>query len=111
MIADRNPRQWRELRHRGGGATCPSVASLGDYAGFDRLIPFQPGELNANKGGITGTPTREEDWSLNMTGNWPGFVQKTSGSTDLDQGRTHNPVNEITAITDQRDLFPNRCRR
>ena len=34
-----------------------------------------------------------------MTGNWPGFVQKTSGSTDLDQGRTHNPVNEITAIT------------
>ncbi len=99
MIADRNRRQRRKPRRPGGGATGPSVASLGDYAGFDRLIPFQPGELNANKGGITGTPTREEDWSLNMTGNWPGFVQKTSGSTDLDQGRTHNPVNEITAIT------------
>jgi RHS repeat-associated protein len=64
-----------------------------------RLIEFQRGELNANKDGITGTPAREEDWSLDMTGNWPGYVQKTSGSTDLDQGRTHNPVNEITAIT------------
>ena len=69
------------------------------YDGVDRLIAFQRGELNANKDGITGTPAREEDWSLDMTGNWPGFVQKTSGSTDLDQGRTHNPVNEITAIT------------
>ena len=26
-------------------------------------------------------------------------MQKTSSSTDLDQGRTHNPVNEITGIT------------
>ncbi len=99
MIADRNRRQRRKPRRTGGGATCPSVASLGDYAGFDRLIAFQPGELNANKGGIIGTPARKDGWSLDMTGNWPGYVQKTSGSTDLDQGRTHNPVNEITAIT------------
>ncbi len=69
------------------------------YDGVDRLIAFQRGDLNANKDGISGTPVREEDWSLDMTGNWPGYVQKTSGSTGLDQGRTHNPVNEITAIT------------
>ncbi len=99
MIADRNRRQRRKPGRRGGGAICPSVASLGEYAGGDRLIAFQRGELNANKDGIIGTPAREEDWALDMTGNWPGFVQKTSGSTDLDQGRTHNPVNEITAIT------------
>ena len=66
---------------------------------LNRLIAFQDGELNANKDGITGTPANEEAWALDMTGNWPGFVQKTGGTTDLDQGRTHNPVNEITAIT------------
>jgi YD repeat-containing protein len=27
------------------------------------------------------------------------YLPKTSGSMDLDQGRTHNPVNEITGIT------------
>jgi hypothetical protein len=27
------------------------------------------------------------------------YLPKTSGSTDLEQGRTHNPVDEITAIT------------
>ncbi len=69
------------------------------YDQVNRLVEFARGELNANKDGITGTPAREEDWSLDMTGNWPGYVQKTSGSTDLDQARTHNPVNEITAIT------------
>jgi hypothetical protein len=143
MIADRNRRQRRKPRRTGRATTCPSVASLGDYAGFDRvvdhlwyayavsadrdrytygydrasnrlyrentlttgqdelygyegvdrLIAFQRGDLNANKDGITGTAAREEDWSLDMTGNWPGYVQKTSGSTDLDQGRTHNAVN------------------
>ncbi len=77
MIADRNRRQRRKPRRTGGGAICPSVASLGEYAGGDRLIAFQRGELNVNKEGITGTPTREEDWSLDMTGNWPGFVQGT----------------------------------
>jgi RHS repeat-associated protein len=69
------------------------------YDQVNRLVEFARGELNATKDGITGTATNEEDWALDMTGNWPGLVQKTSGSTDLDQGRTHNPVNEITAIT------------
>ncbi|TVS19590.1 MAG: hypothetical protein EA424_07965, partial [Planctomycetaceae bacterium] len=49
------------------------------YDGVNRLTAFQRGELNATKDGITGTAAREEDWSLDMTGNWPGYVQKTSG--------------------------------
>jgi YD repeat-containing protein len=79
------------------------TAGADQWYGYDevnRLIAFQRGELNANQDGIIGTPAREEDWSLDMSGNWPGFVQKTSGSTDLDQGRTHNPVNEITGLGD-----------
>ncbi len=78
MTAEQNRRQRRKPRRPGGGATCPCVASLGEYAGGDRLIAFQRGELNANKDGITGTPGREEDWLLDMIGNWPGFVSSLS---------------------------------
>ncbi|TVS17111.1 MAG: hypothetical protein EA424_13360, partial [Planctomycetaceae bacterium] len=69
------------------------------YDKVDRLVGFQRGELNANQDGITGTAVRAEDWDLDMTGNWPGYVQKNSGSTDLEQGRTYNSVNETTSIT------------
>jgi len=47
---------------------------------------------------ITGTPAREEDWTLDALGNWAEFVQMTAGSTTLDQDRTHNLANEITEI-------------
>ena len=62
----------------------------------NRLATFDRGDLNAGKDAISGTPASEEDWGLDMTGNWSDFTQKTSGSTDLDQDRTHNDVNEIT---------------
>jgi RHS repeat-associated protein len=68
------------------------------YDAINRLIAFDRGDLNAGKTAISGTPVREEDWTLDPLGNWPGYVQKTSGTTDLDQSRTHNKVNEITAI-------------
>ena len=70
------------------------------YDDVNRLTVFDRGDLNANKDAITGTPVKEEDWGLDMTGNWSDFLQKTSGSTDLNQDRTHNPVNEITGITE-----------
>ena len=49
--------------------------------------------------GITGTPGREMDYTLDPTGNWPTYLTKTSGTTDLNQGRTSSTVNEITAIS------------
>ena len=70
------------------------------YDDVNRLTVFDRGDLNANKDAISGTPVKEEDWGLDMTGNWSDFLQKTSGSTDLNQDRTHNPVNEITGITE-----------
>jgi len=69
------------------------------YDGINRLVTFDRGDLNAQKTAISGTPVREEDWTLDPTGNWTDYLQKTSGATDLDQDRTHNAVNEITAIT------------
>ena len=70
------------------------------YDDVNRLATFDRGDLNANKDAISGTPVKEEDWGLDMTGNWTDFLQKTSGTTDLDQDRTHNPVNEISGITE-----------
>ncbi len=70
------------------------------YDDVNRLATFDRGDLNAGKTAISGTPVKEEDWGLDMTGNWTDFLQKTSGSTDLNQDRTHNPVNEITGITE-----------
>ena len=70
------------------------------YDGSNRLATYDRGDLNANKDAISGTPVKEEDWGLDMTGNWTDFLQKTSGSTDLNQDRTHNPVNEISGITE-----------
>lgn len=49
--------------------------------------------------GISGTPVKEQDWTLDPTGNWNSFVNKTSGTTTLNQSRTQNTVNEITAIS------------
>ncbi|NUQ66081.1 MAG: RHS repeat-associated core domain-containing protein, partial [Pirellulales bacterium] len=67
------------------------------YDGMNQLKTFDRGDLNAQKTAISGTPVREEDWTLDMTGNWSGYVQKTSGSTDLNQTRGHNKANEITS--------------
>jgi YD repeat-containing protein len=64
------------------------------------LATYDRGELNANQDAISGTPVSEEDWGLDMTGNWSDFTQKSSGATDLDQDRTHNEVNEITQVSE-----------
>ena len=68
------------------------------YDPLNRLTLMQRGTLNTGKTGITGTPVREMDWTLDPTGNWPAYLTKTSGTTDLNQTRTSNTVNEITAI-------------
>jgi hypothetical protein len=49
--------------------------------------------------GASGTPVKEQEWTLDKTGNWTGFLDRTSGTTDLNQKRTHNKVNEITAFS------------
>ena len=81
----------------------PLVAAKDEFYSYDavnRLATFDRGDLNVGKTAISGTPVKEEDWGLDMTGNWTDFLQKTSGSTDLNQDRTHNLVNEITGISE-----------
>ncbi len=44
------------------------------YDGSNRLDTYDRGDLNANKDAIRGTPVKEEDWGLDMTGNWTDFL-------------------------------------
>jgi RHS repeat-associated protein len=81
-------------------ATASGKDEFYTYDRVNRLVNSDRGDLNAGKTAISGTPVHEEDWNLDMTGNWSGYAQKTSGTTDLDQDRTHNEVNEITDISE-----------
>jgi len=83
--------------------TAAVTAGLDEFYTYDplnRLTEMQRGVLNSGKTGITGTPSVEQDWTLDPVGNWSGFVTKASGTTTLDQTRTASKVNEITNITE-----------
>ena len=73
------------------------------YDNLSQLLTLQRGTLNGGRTAISGTPTWEEDFSYDPTGNWhgstTGYVTKTSGTTSLDQNRTHNKANELTGFT------------
>ena len=64
---------------------------------LDHLETLKQGTLSGST--ISGTPAAEQDWTLDGAGNWTGYVEKSSGSTVLNQTRTNNKVNEITGIS------------
>jgi hypothetical protein len=58
---------------------------------------FDEGSLSGMT--ITGTPPREQDWTLDSLGNWTDFVVEANNTVTLNQDRTHNGANEIGPIT------------
>jgi RHS repeat-associated protein len=55
--------------------------------------------LNGSNTGIA-SPTFQQCWTLDPTGNWRGFNESTNGTSwALNQTRAANTVNEITGIT------------
>ena len=94
---DRNSnRQWRQNYVASG----QNLDEYYTYDNLNRLTVMKRGTLTGTPPtGITGTPAREQDWTLDPTGNWNAFVNKTTGTVDLDQARTQSKVNEITGIT------------
>jgi hypothetical protein len=64
------------------------------YDGQRRLLTSQAGTLSGTT--ISGTPVSEEDWTLDGLGNWPGYLQKASGTVSLNQSRTASAANEIS---------------
>jgi len=81
-----------------------ALASLKDeyytYDTVNQLTVSQRGDLNVGKTAISGTPSREEVFTLDPTGNWTRYQRIFDGviANILDQTRTHNNANEITSI-------------
>ena len=61
------------------------------YDDVNRLATFDRGRPERQQDAISGTPVQEEDWGLDMTGNWSDFLQKTSGSHGLEPGSHAQP--------------------
>jgi RHS repeat-associated protein len=68
------------------------------YDGLYQLKTLDRGTLNVGRTGISGTPTAEEDWTYDPTGNWLNYLTKAGGSMTLSQNRTHNEVNEVATF-------------
>jgi len=74
------------------------------YDNLHRLTSFKRGTLNANKDDITGTPDRQQSWTLDHVGNWENPSGLAIDSDDNgnpgtpSDERTHNSVNEVTTI-------------
>ncbi len=73
------------------------------YDGLNRLSALKRGTLNAGRTGLTTTPTWEEDFNFDPTGNWhgttTGYKILVNGTTTLDQNRSNSLANEISGIT------------
>ena len=91
-------RVYREDTVSKGQGTPVYLDEFYTYDGLNELTSLNRGQLNVGKTAITGTAAKEEDWTLDALGNWTGYVQKTAGSTDLNQARTFNAANETTQI-------------
>ena len=96
---DRNSNRLWKNNVVGTAAVTAGLDEFYVYDPLNRLTEMQRGVLNGTQTGITGTPSVEQDWTLDLTGNWSNFITKASGTTNLDQTRTANTVNEITNIT------------
>ena len=97
---DRNSN--RQYRANVVGTT--AVGNLDEHYTYDnlnRLTVMKRGTLTGSPPtGISGTPVAEQDWTLDPTGNWNGFIIKdNTGSQTLNQSRTQSKVNEIATIT------------
>jgi hypothetical protein len=69
---DRNSnRQWRQ------NTVGSSLDEYYTYDNLNRLTMMQRGTLTGSPfSGISGTPVAEQDWTLDPTGNWNGFIIK-----------------------------------
>jgi RHS repeat-associated protein len=91
-------RQWRQNTVAGTGQDEHYT-----YDGLYQLKTLQRGTLTGSPPIIGGTPSWEEDWNYDPLGNWHGtssaYLTNVTGSTTLNQNRTHSVANEITGIS------------
>ncbi len=65
-----------------------------EHDGLERLTSYERRVL------VTGPIKHEQDFTLDQLGNWTDLVEKTNGSTVLNQDRDHNDANQLETITE-----------
>ena len=82
------------------GASLDERDQAYSYDGLDRVTDTDQGTANDTTGAIT-TKKFEQQWKLDQLGNWEEFDQDDNGNGtwDLEQSRTHNVANELTAVS------------
>lgn len=88
----------RYRRDEAARAQSAGFDELYGYDGLNRLTSMDRGTLNSGNTAMVGSPTLAQDWTLDATGNWKAFDQAVQNA--LAQTREHNPVNEITGISE-----------
>ena len=68
------------------------------YDGLYQVKGRKRGNLNGDHTGISGTPARQEDFTCDPLGNWNNYTVHLDGTEDLNQDRTHNKSNQLTAL-------------
>lgn len=89
-------RRWR--RNAVAAAGAGGFDEGYQYDGLYQLTQLARGNLNLNRTGIAAVPGWQEDFTYDPLGNWVDYVTRVGGAVSLNQSRTHNAVNEITAI-------------
>ena len=94
-------RQWKENTVSKALGSPVYMDEYYTYDNLNRLTVMKRGQLTGGPPptGISGTPTKEQDWTLDKTGNWSSFLDKSAGTTNLNQTRASNVANEITGFT------------
>ncbi|MDX1964949.1 MAG: RHS repeat-associated core domain-containing protein [Pirellulales bacterium] len=95
-------RIWRENPVAKAQTTPQYYDELYAYDGAYRLVTMQRGQLAGSPPSSITNKRFAQAWPLlDPSGNWSEFTEDTNGNgtNDLDQDRTANTVNEITAIT------------
>jgi RHS repeat-associated protein len=88
-------RTWR-LNHLQGTTHTHDEHYL--YDGLYQVKGRKRGHLNDDHTAISGTPTRQEDFTYDPLGNWNNYTAIIPGEPTFDQDRTHNKSNQITAL-------------
>jgi RHS repeat-associated protein len=68
------------------------------YDALSQVSGAACGSLNINLTEISGTPSLEEDWNYDPTGNWRGYHTAANGAVTLEQQRVHDRGNRLTQI-------------
>ena len=83
------------------GRTSRRARGWDEQYAYDDVYPFDRLEsrLANSVRHDPGTPTFQEGWGLDASGNWGTYSQSNTGTLALSQTQTHNAANELTVIS------------